>query len=387
MIKIPAKIEYVIDTLTKNGHDAYIVGGCVRDSLMGKTPNDFDITTSALPETIMGLFEKTVPTGIKHGTVTVIVDKTPVEVTTFRNESGYGDSRHPDNVNFVTDIKEDLSRRDFTVNAIAYNRRDGIVDYFGGSNDIKNKILRAVGNPEERFFEDALRILRLMRFSSTLNFDCEENTLNAAIKCSPNLTKISSERIFAELYKAVSGENFEIFEHLIKCGALEFLKIHKTPDFEKIKKAKTSDLAFFLFLYFSSLNVKETLNILKVSNKLKNYCTALEEMLELKIPQSKVELKYLLCKYETRCIKDYFKLKNILENYNTQHLISMLGEIINNNEPYFISHLALDGEALKEMGISGKKLGNTLRYLQKTVIENPQKNKREILIKEIQKTP
>ena len=148
MIKIPQKIEYIIDVLEQNGYEAYIVGGCVRDIIMGKTPHDYDITTSALPETVQGLFEKTVPTGIKHGTVTVIIDKTPIEVTTFRTDGNYKDSRHPANVNFVSSVKEDLSRRDFTVNAIAYNSSKGIVDYFGGMHDIKSSCLRAVGNPE-----------------------------------------------------------------------------------------------------------------------------------------------------------------------------------------------------------------------------------------------
>ena len=374
MIKIPAKIEYVIDTLTKNGHDAYIVGGCVRDSLMGKTPNDFDITTSALPETVMGLFEKTVPTGIKHGTVTVIVEKTPIEVTTFRTESGYSDNRHPENVDFVSDIKEDLSRRDFTVNAIAYNHRDGIVDYFGGCKDIENRILRAVGNPETRFLEDALRILRLVRFASTLEFTPEKETFSAALMCAKNLETISSERIFTELYKASGGKNFSVISPLIEQGFLSFLKLENLPDFETIKKTDSSDLAFFTFLHFSSCDISRTLELLKVSNKFKNYCLGLEEILNAKSVKTKVELKRLLCNFEVDQIKDGLTLKSILNNTSCKDALNTLNEVLENSEPYLISHLAISGEDLKNKGFEGKEVGFCLKRLQQLVIEDPSLN-------------
>ncbi len=385
MIKIPAETQYVIDTLIKNGHSAYIVGGCVRDSLMGKTPDDFDVTTSALPEDVQNLFEKTVPTGIKHGTVTVMVDKTPIEVTTFRTEGGYSDSRHPESVSFVSNIQEDLSRRDFTVNAIAYNKYDGIVDFFGGNEDINNKILRAVGNPEKRFSEDALRILRLFRFASTLGFTCEENTLNAAIKCSKGLEKISRERIFTELYKAAKGENFKVIKPLIENGALAFLKITKTPDFEKVQKANSPMLAFFIFLHFSSQNIPETLKDLKVSNKLKNYCLSLEKMLSLPLPQTKTDLKMLLCEYDCEYVYDFLKLKNILEETDISVLNNLLNEIIQDNEPYLVSHLKIDGEALKNLGYNGRQIGQILKQLQLEVILNPKLNKKEILIDKLNK--
>ena len=192
MLSIPENAARVIDRLTQNGYEAYIVGGCVRDSLLGLTVSDFDITTSAKPEKVIELFEKTVPTGIKHGTVTVMIGNEPIEVTTFRTEGVYNDSRHPEDVEFVSDIREDLSRRDFTVNAIAYNEKTGIVDLFGGMSDLENKILRAVGDPEKRFREDALRILRLFRFASQLGFEIEENTLNSALSLKDGLENISS---------------------------------------------------------------------------------------------------------------------------------------------------------------------------------------------------
>jgi len=385
MIKIPEKIEYVIETLLKNGYAAFIVGGCVRDSLMGKTPDDFDVTTSAKPEDVQNLFEKTVPTGIKHGTITVMVDKTPVEVTTFRTESGYSDNRHPESVNFVSDIKEDLSRRDFTVNAIAYNKCDGIVDFFEGGADINRKLLRAVGEPEKRFREDALRILRLFRFASTLCFSCEENTLNAALKCSGGLEKISSERIFTELYKAAKGENFKAIAPLIEKGGLNFLKITKTTDFEKITKADSPTLAFFMFLHFSSEDLSETLAYLKVSNKLKNYCLNLKKMLALPNLKTKADLKTLMCEYGTEYILDYLKLKGILEKTDISNLISLYNEIIKNNEPYLINHLNISGETLQNLGYNGKQIGKILKRLQQEVILNPKLNQKEKLIEKLNK--
>ena len=192
MLFIPPNVEFVIETLQKNGYEAYVVGGCVRDMLTGKTPHDFDVTTDATPEEVIKLFEKTVPTGIKHGTVTVLIGGTPVETTTYRTEGNYKDHRRPESVSFVKSLREDLSRRDFTVNAMAYNSKDGVKDYFSGREDIEKSILRAVGDPEKRFNEDALRILRLFRFSSVLKFKPDGATLAAALKFADLLKEISA---------------------------------------------------------------------------------------------------------------------------------------------------------------------------------------------------
>ena len=295
MLKIPEKIEYVINTLLKNGYEAYIVGGCVRDMLLGKIPFDFDVTTSATPEEVMNLFEKTVPTGIKHGTVTVIIEKEPIEVTTFRSESEYNDNRHPESVSFIKNIEGDLSRRDFTVNALAFNNSKGIIDCYGGIKDLENRILRAVGEPQKRFSEDALRILRLFRFASTLEFTCEEETLNWALRLSHNLENISRERIFTELKKSVSGKNFKIFEHLINANGLEFLGINQIPDFEVVKKCRNNlNLALFAFLYLCKSDVLKVLNELKTSNNIKKYCETLLKLLDLPYPETKAELKEIL---------------------------------------------------------------------------------------------
>ena len=167
MIKLPETTEYIIEKIEKNGFEAFAVGGCIRDSLLGRVPNDWDITTSAKPEDIMNIFENTVETGIEHGTVTVVIDKEPYEVTTYRIDGDYTDGRHPDSVEFTENIEEDLSRRDFTINAMAYNNSTGLVDVFGGREDLENRVIRCVGNPKKRFEEDALRMMRGIRFFCT----------------------------------------------------------------------------------------------------------------------------------------------------------------------------------------------------------------------------
>ena len=181
LINIPNNVQFIIDTFYKNNYEAFMVGGCVRDCLLGLTPKDYDITTSALPNITESLFEKTIPTGIKHGTITVVLDNENLEVTTYRTEGNYLDNRHPESVEFVSNIKEDLSRRDFTVNALAYNNKEGLIDYFNGIDDIKNKTIKAVGDPNKRFQEDALRMLRAIRFSCQLAFKIDDSTY-AAIK-------------------------------------------------------------------------------------------------------------------------------------------------------------------------------------------------------------
>lgn len=197
----------IIDRLVKAGYDSYFVGGCVRDVIMGREYNDIDVATGALPEETEHVFAdcKVIRTGAAHGTVTVLFNGVPVEVTTFRTEGGYSDMRHPDRVDFVRDVREDLARRDFTMNAIAVDGQGNMVDPFGGASDIKNSIIRAVGDPDVRFAEDALRIMRAVRFSAQLGFDIDPATAEAMDRCCENLKNISAERIYSELRKLVTG--------------------------------------------------------------------------------------------------------------------------------------------------------------------------------------
>lgn len=205
---MPKNVDTAINLLQSAGFEAYAVGGCVRDSLLGKTPNDWDITTSAKPEDMKSVFADfhCIDTGIKHGTVTVVIDGEPLEITTFRLDGEYEDNRHPKSVTFTSNLGADLGRRDFTVNAMAYSKMTGTVDLFGGQNDLKNKIIRCVGDPDRRFNEDALRILRALRFASALDFEIEENTAQSLLKNCALLGNISEERIAKELLKLVCGK-------------------------------------------------------------------------------------------------------------------------------------------------------------------------------------
>lgn len=204
-IHLPDKVHKIIETLTAAGYEAYAVGGCIRDSVLGRVPNDWDITTSAKPEETKSLFPKTIDTGIRHGTVTVLLEKEGFEVTTYRIDGIYEDARHPKEVTFTASLEEDLRRRDFTVNAMAYNKQTGLVDIFGGIQDMKDGIIRCVGEAEERFTEDALRMLRAVRFSAQLGYRIEDTTKEAIRRLSPNLKLISAERIQAELVKLVTS--------------------------------------------------------------------------------------------------------------------------------------------------------------------------------------
>ena len=205
---MPKNVDIAIKLLQSAGFEAYAVGGCVRDSLLGKTPNDWDITTSAKPEDMKSVFADfhCIDTGIKHGTVTVVIDGEPLEITTFRLDGEYEDNRHPKSVTFTSNLGADLGRRDFTVNAMAYSKMTGTVDLFGGQNDLKNKIIRCVGDPDRRFNEDALRILRALRFASALDFEIEEKTAQSLLKNRALLGNISEERIAKELLKLVCGK-------------------------------------------------------------------------------------------------------------------------------------------------------------------------------------
>lgn len=218
IINLPKDVKLITETLADAGFESYAVGGCVRDSLLGRTPNDWDITTSARPEDVKRIFRRTVDTGIKHGTVTVLLGSEGYEVTTYRIDGEYLDGRHPENVEFTSSLKEDLRRRDFTINAMAYNDRDGLVDVFGGIEDLNNKTIRCVGNPSERFSEDALRLLRAIRFAAQLGYSIEPATYDAIKELAPTLAKVSAERIQAELVKILTSPHPELIKTAYETG-------------------------------------------------------------------------------------------------------------------------------------------------------------------------
>ena len=227
-LTIPTPAEKILQTLDEHGYEAYVVGGCVRDSVLGRDPHDWDITTSASPEQVKEIFDRTIDTGIQHGTVTVMIDREGYEVTTYRIDGEYEDGRHPKEVCFTSSLEEDLKRRDFTMNAMAYNPSKGLVDLFGGMDDMENHVIRCVGDPMERFQEDALRIMRAVRFSAQLGFAIDDSTRQAITALAPNLKYVSAERIQAELVKLLTSPHPDYFRVAYETGITrEFL-----PEFD-----------------------------------------------------------------------------------------------------------------------------------------------------------
>ena len=222
-IILPEKVNSIISCLQDHGYEAYAVGGCVRDSILGRKPQDWDITTSAKPEEVKALFSHTIDTGIQHGTVTVMLDHEGFEVTTYRIDGEYEDARHPKEVIFTSLLIEDLKRRDFTINAMAYNDKDGLVDAFDGMGDLARKVIRCVGNPMDRFTEDALRIMRAVRFAAQLGYEIEEKTREAITALAPNLSKISAERIQVELVKLLVSAHPDMVRDLYELGITDVI--------------------------------------------------------------------------------------------------------------------------------------------------------------------
>lgn len=236
-VQIPEQVNSILETLQGAGFEAYIVGGCVRDALLGREPHDWDITTSALPYEVKELFPRTIDTGLQHGTVTVMCGRTGYEVTTFRVDGVYEDGRHPKEVTFTPSLAEDLKRRDFTINAMAYDGRGGLIDLFGGQKDLERELIRAVGDPAQRFSEDALRIMRAVRFSAQLGYEIEEATLKAASDLAPNLQKISAERIREELEKTLMSDRPDLLRTAWKAGITkEFL-----PEFDRCMETEQNN--------------------------------------------------------------------------------------------------------------------------------------------------
>lgn len=227
---MPAGVRMIIEVLNQHGYEAFAVGGCVRDSILDRKPDDWDITTSATPYQVKELFQRTVDTGLQHGTVTVMVGKTGFEVTTYRIDGEYEDGRHPKEVKFTANLTEDLKRRDFTINAMAYSQETGLIDRFGGMDDLQKKVIRCVGDPWQRFGEDALRILRAVRFAAQLGFSIEEETRRAIVELAPTLAKISAERIQTETVKLLVSDRPQMWQVLYETGITKIIM----PEFDRM---------------------------------------------------------------------------------------------------------------------------------------------------------
>lgn len=385
-IKIPDEIEYVLKKLKNSGFEAYIVGGAVRDAVLGRKINDYDITTNALPHDIHQIFDKCIDTGIKHGTVTVISGNTPIEVTTFRIDGKYENHRTPKNVEFSTSLEDDLKRRDFTVNSLAYDNK--IIDLFGGLDDIKNKTIKAVLNPEKRFNEDALRMMRAIRFACMLGFKLKSDVKAAITKLSHLISFVSNERIKSEFDKLIMSDFVQNLSEIKNCNLFNYIlpnlqtAIDNNTDFSLISSAK-NDISIrytLLFILSKQDNIKEFLNKYKFSNNEKKEILTLFSYSKKDIENNEMQIKSILSKIEKPIFEKVLYIKKTLGNN-----IDDLSETYKNvrDDPCRIKDLKINGSDLLNLGISGSKIKTSLEYLIFKVMENKELNTKEKLLNEI----
>ncbi len=377
-MNLPENVKKIISKLNKNSYEGYIVGGCVRDYIMGIPPHDYDITTSALPQQVKAIFPHTVDTGIEHGTVTVVIDKTGYEVTTYRIDGKYEDNRHPKEVTFTSKLEGDLSRRDFTINAIAYNDTDGFVDMFGGIEDIKNKIIRGVGDPDKRFKEDALRMMRALRFSAQLDFIIEENTFNAIIKNAELIKNISMERIRDEFFKLILSDNNERLELLKQSGMTEYF----CPELSEILKNK--DIKFYKYINSLPKDIASRLAYIFMGKDIKNI------LKNFRTDNKTISKAVLLEKYYNYNITDEYsmaKLISLAGEYTRDLLMlkkwdmTLFNEIIKKGSCCSLKDLEIKGEDIVRLGYKGKEIGEVLNKLLDYVLKYPYKNNKTELLK------
>ena len=425
------ELKFILKTLENAGYEAYIVGGCVRDFLMNRKIHDFDITTNALPEKVTEIFSsfKVIPTGIKHGTVTVIYHDRPFEITTFRIDGSYSDSRRPDTVEFTSSLTDDLSRRDFTMNAIAMDRNGNIYDHFGGAEDIKKGIIRCVGDPEKRFTEDALRILRAVRFSSQLGFKIESETSETLFKLKQRLDFVSRERVREELDKIIFGENciytmmtyreiiaqivpeiresfdfqqhsryhkYDVYEHTVRAvdsAITPFLKrVMFFHDIGKPAMFRLDEKGTGHFKHHAEYGAEMTKNImkrLKYDNKTINVTYELiyrhsdKIMTERQAMQtvSEIGADMFFMLMQVKRADNYAKNEFVLQEHEVfSRIEENIKRMIENNVCMSISQLAVNGNDISELGIKGQKIGNTLKILLGLVMDGAVSNDREELI-------
>ena len=402
-IYLPPTVKYIIKKIYEHNYEAYIVGGCVRDALLDVTPHDYDITTSAPPHVVLDIFKdfKCIETGIEHGTVSVLIDSNLYEITTYRIEGEYKDHRRPDSVDFTNKLEEDLKRRDFTINAMAYNEKDNLIDLFGGKEDLKNKIIKTVGNPYDRFNEDGLRMIRAIRFSSKLNFLIEEETLQAIYNNAQIIKNISLERITDEFTKIILSDKPENIVYLFKTKLLKYLDISNEENKEKIEdlykkigllneidKDLTKRLATLDYLIEAlDINCKSFCNSLIYSKKIiKNHNIILNCLKNTNIEElNKIEIKKILNKIEKNLFEQYLDISKVIcrNEKKINNIIDILKEIEENNECYTIKNLKINGNDIIYLGYKNKEIGDILNNLLEAFIVNPKLNNKELLIKKI----
>ncbi len=382
-IFIPVSAEKIINRLKELGYEAYIVGGCVRDALLERVAYDYDITTSALPEEIKAIFEKTVDTGIAHGTVTVLSDGVPYEVTTFRIDGEYSDCRHPVSVSFTKNVEYDLARRDFTVNALCYNHENGVIDIFGGISDLKKRIIRAVGDARLRFSEDALRVFRAIRFAATLGFEIEENTKRAIFEYKENLKNVSVERIYTEWKKLLAGAHaYDVIREYIDVitVCIPELKRLKLPDRVAFESLNAEERQIALFAVAGGKEIfSSAITRLKADNKTKELGLSVLGNLTLSDSMTDVELKLYLQRISDEGALAAAKVSSALGNCSYA-IYSKLYIMISENTPRRISHLAIGGDDLLKAGYKGEEIGRMLSKLLLLVAKGDLQNEKKDLI-------
>lgn len=382
---LPKNAEYILNKLNENGYEAFLVGGCVRDKLLNKIPEDYDITTNAKPEQTAQIFNEFHLNlkGLKHGTVGVIINGEMIEITTYRIDGDYLDSRRPENVTFTPNLKEDLARRDFTINAMAMDKNENIIDVFSGKDDLKNKIIRTVGDPEQRFNEDALRIMRCLRFASQEGFIIEENTKKYANLLAPNLKHIAYERIYTELKKMLMLPNAY---NIIKETKPVFINVFPTLNAEKwdkicedIKECDCSWLLALAVLLINSDTAKE-IERLKVESKTKRLILNLKELLNKKILNDKAFLQKMMCQHSKEQILFLCAYLTVTtgKDYNKNAILASKGITS-------VKELNITGQTLKNLGFKSYKIKDALNFLLNAVIENKVKNEEKELIEHIKK--
>lgn len=383
-IKLPEAVALIIDRLNRAGYRADIVGGPVRDFLLGKEPHDFDITTPATPDEVKAVFSdlRIADTGIKHGTVSIIINHLSYEVTTYRIDGEYKDSRHPESVTFTDRLSEDLARRDFTVNAICYNPRDGITDLYGGREDIQRRILRAVGEPEKRFTEDALRILRGARFSATLGFEIEGGTLEAMLRTRGLLSGISAERIYSEWKKTLEGDY--AYEALSGCRAIfeeviPELGNLRLPSRERFSGAPFLPKMLSLFVLTRGEGAREAFisaaDRLRVERITRNVGAQVLSAVGKYQVASLTDAGRLLSELGTECAEVLLSVEEILgASAEAKRLMSYY---LKAGLPYRIRDLAVGGDDMLALGVLGKDIGDTLSLILEETVAGRLENTRE----------
>ena len=380
-LRLPLGAEYVIDTLNKNGFSAHIVGGCVRDFLLGRKSDDYDINTSALPAEVKSLFDKTIDTGIDHGTVTVMINGESYEVTTYRIDGEYQDMRHPESVSFTSELREDLSRRDFTINAMAYNHNDGVVDLFCGMEDIKKRTVRAVGDPYLRFTEDALRVLRGIRFASVLGFNVEKNTAEAIHALAHNLVGVSRERIYVEWKKLLSGVSaYEIIDEFFDVIKVFIPTLDRAdlPSRDVFMSLSATHREIALLRNLGAEGFRECMRSLKTSTAVREYGAAVLSIPQLSMHPTDTELKlYLISDNDEASLGAAYIMQAFGET--AADTPKRLESLIANGHPRRPSMLAVGGKDLITLGYRGERIGKILSDLLISIAEGKVENNKEAL--------